>query len=211
MDTSNQWSGQAFHGLWAPLPEPCLLLTLKGRIVEINLAGARMLRRAAMEMIGAELSSFLADPADKLRQYLLLCSRTGQDIPGLLSFKDFDNRAERYRCFGHRIKTFRPDAALIFLRCQLARLANYRFRALRRQIAGLGALQGGACGQRAVRAQPEALQGIILPICCFCKKIRNEHDYYEEVEVYLRNHAGLDFSHTICPACMHTYYPEYNI
>lgn len=54
--------------------------------------------------------------------------------------------------------------------------------------------------------QINTLHGI-LPICSFCKKIRNDTGYWEQVEVYIRNHSEADFSHSICPECMEKYYP----
>lgn len=48
----------------------------------------------------------------------------------------------------------------------------------------------------------------ILPICSFCKNIRNDEGYYEKLEEYIHKHSGVDFSHTICPACMKEHYPE---
>ena len=53
----------------------------------------------------------------------------------------------------------------------------------------------------------KVLQGI-LPICSFCKKIRNDQGYYEQIEGYIHKHSGVDFSHTICPPCMKKHYPE---
>lgn len=41
----------------------------------------------------------------------------------------------------------------------------------------------------------------LLPICMFCKKIRDDNDYWHQIEAYLHNHAGTDFSHGICPDC----------
>ena len=41
----------------------------------------------------------------------------------------------------------------------------------------------------------------ILPICSYCKKIRNDGDYWEQLETYMNERAGLDFSHSICPEC----------
>jgi phosphoserine phosphatase RsbU/P len=41
-----------------------------------------------------------------------------------------------------------------------------------------------------------------LPICCYCKKIRNDNDYWEQVESYITTHAGTQFSHAICPPCL---------
>ena len=48
----------------------------------------------------------------------------------------------------------------------------------------------------------------ILPICSFCKNIRNDEGYYEQIEGYIHKHSGVDFSHTICPDCMKKHYPE---
>lgn len=53
----------------------------------------------------------------------------------------------------------------------------------------------------------KVLQGI-LPICSFCKNIRNDQGYYEQIEDYIHKHSGVDFSHTICPSCMKKHYPE---
>lgn len=41
----------------------------------------------------------------------------------------------------------------------------------------------------------------LLPICMFCKKIRDDNDYWQQIEVYLHQHTGTDFSHGICPDC----------
>ncbi len=48
----------------------------------------------------------------------------------------------------------------------------------------------------------------ILPICSFCKNIRNDEGYYEQIEEYVHKHSGVDFSHTICPLCMEKHYSE---
>ncbi len=53
----------------------------------------------------------------------------------------------------------------------------------------------------------KALKGI-LPICSYCKKIRDDEGYWEQVEVYMRDRVGVDFSHSICPECMDKYFPE---
>ena len=45
----------------------------------------------------------------------------------------------------------------------------------------------------------------ILPICSYCKKIRDDGDYWEQLETYMTEHAGMDFSHSICPDCYDTH------
>ncbi len=49
----------------------------------------------------------------------------------------------------------------------------------------------------------------IIPICSYCKKIRNDQGYYESVEQYFSRHKDTDFSHTICPDCMEEHFPDF--
>ena len=44
------------------------------------------------------------------------------------------------------------------------------------------------------------LQGL-LPICSYCKRIRDDHDYWQQVEGYISEHSDARFSHSICPDC----------
>lgn len=48
----------------------------------------------------------------------------------------------------------------------------------------------------------------ILPLCSFCKKIRNDKGYWEQVDVYIHKHSQADISHSVCPECMKKHYPE---
>ena len=56
-------------------------------------------------------------------------------------------------------------------------------------------------------ARVKTLSGL-LPICASCKKIRNDHGYWEQVETYLKNRADIEFTHGICPDCSKRLYPE---
>ena len=48
----------------------------------------------------------------------------------------------------------------------------------------------------------------ILPLCSFCKKIRDDKGYWEQVDIYIHKHSQADISHSICPECMKEHYPE---
>jgi phosphoserine phosphatase RsbU/P len=56
--------------------------------------------------------------------------------------------------------------------------------------------------------QIKTLRGI-LPICASCKKIRDDQGYWNQVEVYVREHTEAEFSHGICPECVRKLYPEW--
>ena len=47
------------------------------------------------------------------------------------------------------------------------------------------------------------LQGL-LPICSYCKRVRNDGDYWQQVESYVSDHSDARFSHGICPDCYET-------
>lgn len=49
-------------------------------------------------------------------------------------------------------------------------------------------------------AQVKQLEGII-PICCYCKRVRDDEKFWRRVEEYVSAHSGCDFSHGICPEC----------
>ena len=42
----------------------------------------------------------------------------------------------------------------------------------------------------------------LLPICMYCKSVRDDKDYWHEIEEYIHTETGADFSHGICPNCM---------
>jgi DNA-binding response OmpR family regulator len=52
-------------------------------------------------------------------------------------------------------------------------------------------------------AHVQRLQGL-LPICSYCKKVRNETNYWEQVDSYLTSHSDVQLTHGICPTCMDT-------
>ena len=56
----------------------------------------------------------------------------------------------------------------------------------------------------------KTLSGLI-PICSFCKKIRDDNGYWNQIESYIKEHSEAEFSHGICPECAKKQYPEYLI
>jgi phosphoserine phosphatase RsbU/P len=41
----------------------------------------------------------------------------------------------------------------------------------------------------------------LLPICSYCKKVRDDQNYWQQIESYISERTGTDFSHSICPDC----------
>jgi|GEM_PF-1386357 len=46
----------------------------------------------------------------------------------------------------------------------------------------------------------------LLPICSVCKKIRNDHNEWQQLETFIRNHSEAQFTHSLCPDCLSRLY-----
>jgi phosphoserine phosphatase RsbU/P len=64
-------------------------------------------------------------------------------------------------------------------------------RDLRRQVAEL----------EAALSQVKQLRGL-LPICSYCKKVRDDKDYWHQLDSYVTAHTDAQFSHGVCPDCL---------
>jgi len=75
--------------------------------------------------------------------------------------------------------------------------------------------------RRAERARQNALDTLrktldevkelkgLLPICAHCKKVRDDTGYWNQIENYISVHTKAEFSHSLCPSCATTLYPDY--
>ncbi len=118
-------------------------------------------------------------PESKLVYLILLTGNTGRDavVRGLEAgahdyiTKPFDNE--------EMLARIRVGLRMLTLQQTLAD----RVRELESAISNVKKLQG------------------LLPICSYCKSIRTDEDYWQQVEHYLSAHTEAEFSHGICPSC----------
>jgi len=64
--------------------------------------------------------------------------------------------------------------------------------------------------ERLVRALQEALAEVktlqaILPICSYCRKVRDDENFWQNVETYIAKHTTTRFSHSVSPSCITEY------
>ena len=59
-------------------------------------------------------------------------------------------------------------------------------------------------------ARVKQLEGII-PICSYCKKIRDDQNSWQQLEQYISEHSEAVFSHGICPKCLKKHFPAVSI
>ena len=68
--------------------------------------------------------------------------------------------------------------------------------------------------EKLIHELQEALANIktlsgLLPICSYCKKIRDDKGYWNQIEFYIRDHSGAEFTHGMCPECLKKLYPDF--
>ena len=111
------------------------------------------------------------------------------------TFDEFDDLAESFNAMGEALGGTRAD--------------------LEKAIAELKATQHGLEERVADRTRElqetvekmDVLRGL-LPICCSCKKIRDDQGYWRQVEQFVSQHTGARFTHGICPECQLKLYGE---
>lgn len=59
-----------------------------------------------------------------------------------------------------------------------------------------------------LREDIRILRGL-LPVCSYCKKIRDEGDEWRQIEEYISKHSEAQFSHTYCPECLREHFPHF--
>lgn len=83
-----------------------------------------------------------------------------------------------------------PDGSVIY---SVARDITQRKQAEEERERLLRELQAALAEVKTLRA--------ILPICAYCKRIRDDRNYWQSVEAYISRHTNARFSHGICPSC----------
>ena len=111
------------------------------------------------------------------------------------TFDEFDDLAESFNAMGEALGGTRADLekAITELKATqhgLEQRVEERTRELQETIEKMDVLRG------------------LLPICCSCKKIRDDQGYWKQVEQFVGEHTGARFTHGICPECQLKLYGE---
>jgi len=84
---------------------------------------------------------------------------------------------------------------------QLSAEQKTAMEALSRQVMALLELRRVSARMAEALEKIKTLHGL-LPICAWCKRIRDDKGYWSQVEAYLHEHTGAGFTHGICPDCL---------
>ena len=165
-------------------------LDYSGHFKRINPAWERALGFTVAELMSRPFIEFV-HPDDRERT-LQQNARVRAGEPALA----FENR---YRCKDGSYRWFRwnaaPDASKQVI-YSVARDITESKRAEDERELLVTRLQEALSEVRSLQA--------ILPICSYCRKIKDDANYWHSVEDYISRHTNSEFSHGVCPNCLRT-------
>lgn len=183
--------------LFTSVPIGLYRATPQGELLEVNAALAEMLHFSdPAELIGARLSELHANPAE-YAQWQTLMEQQGmvhgfqaqlRTPPGGMCWVENSARATTERAGDSPI--FEGSLEDISHRKKVEQEREELISELQHALATVKTLSG------------------LLPICAACKKIRDDHGYWNQIEVFIENHSDAEFTHSFCPDCMRHLYPE---
>ncbi|MEW6752569.1 MAG: histidine kinase N-terminal 7TM domain-containing protein [Candidatus Latescibacterota bacterium] len=168
------------HGL----PDGVLVVDATRRVAEINPAACRLFRVEEEHVVGRDASVVLGGYPELVA---LLTASEAVQIEVRLG-----TREPRY--LDVRMVPLAERRAVLRGRLVMLRDVTERARAcLERERL--------ACELQQARAQVATLRGL-LPICPWCRKVRDDRDYWARVESYVSAHPEADLTQDVCPACL---------
>jgi len=100
-----------------------------------------------------------------------------------------------------KVEIFRSGANDFVSKPMVAEVLEMRVRNLLHIRNLMRRLESQHAAMKLALEEIKTLKGI-LPICMYCKKIRDDSGYWSQLEAYIRDHSDANFSHGICPDCM---------
>jgi PAS domain S-box-containing protein len=151
------------------------------KLTFMNRAGESMLGRSAGELLGKTIWDLFpeldTDATQLLRRVMLVRS------PGSCE----THYAPTGQWLSFHVNPFRGGISVLFRDISERRNAETERERLIRDL-------------QSALADVRTLRGLI-PICAWCKRIRNDYGYWEQLELYLKSHSEADFTHGMCPEC----------
>lgn len=134
---------------------------------------------------------------DGIETAKIIHSRFNIPVIYLTAYSDEERltRAIATEPFGYILKPFQERELLAVIE-----MALYKHRVEEERIKLLNDL-------KAAKAHVKTLTGL-LPICASCKRVRDDHGYWQRIEAYIEEHSDADFTHSVCPECTNKFFKQ---
>lgn len=193
-------SEQHFRAVSQSANEAIITTNISGLILHWNSGAERIFGYAESEILGKRLTSII--PEDKIQQHQEGLDRVahGGDRHVIGKTVELTGRHKSGRIFPLELSLaeWETSSGKYFTGILRDVTARKQIEADREQL--ITDLQSAL-------EEVKTLSGIV-PICANCKKIRDDKGFWEQVDQYVTRHTDAKFSHSICPDCTQTLYPE---
>ncbi len=194
MDINNP---QFFQLLIDYLPEPVFVKDNDHRVIVANQAFYDIFQMAAQDVIGYTLAEHVPDDE---REHFLRIDRN------VLDTGESDLREEKLTVGGivHTIKTSKrryiDESGDHFLICSIHNITELK--SVEKKLVQEKAQLEAALSE--IKTLKE-----ILPICSYCRKVRDDEGLWKQLEDYVVSHTDSSFSHSICKDCTQKHFPDH--
>lgn len=179
----------------------------EGIIQTFNPAAERLLGYSAKEIIGRETPLLWRDPQEIAERAASLSKRLGRPVKA--TFDAVAAKVQFEEINDGEWTFIRKDGKKFIASLVVTALADHTgnftgFIGIFRDISARKALEADRekliYELKEALAQVKTLSGLI-PICGWCKNVRNDSGYWQTVEQYVKSHAEVTFTHGMCPDC----------
>ncbi len=197
-DAQRRWT-DVLEVVLAASTDPIFCILEDGTYRYLNAAFSSAFGKGPEELIGKRIYDvFPPEEAEKRMTVVKRAFATGETIVFDVRVPAIDG--ERY--YMTSVKPIRGEDGAVSAVVCISKDITERKRAELERERLIGELQ-------AALQHVRTLSGL-LPICCSCKKIRDDHGYWTQIETYIRDHTQAEFTHGMCPECIERYYPGIN-
>lgn len=185
-------SEERFRRSFDDAPIGLALVSVEGRWLRVNRAICEMVGRSETELLATDFQT-ITHPDDLQTDLNFIQLMFAGKI------RDYKMEKRYFHKHGHIIYVLLsvslvrdPDDQPLYFVSQIQDITEHKQHETEREKL-IGEL-------REALAEVKTLSGMI-PICGWCKNVRNDQGYWSSVEQYVRNHTGVTFSHGMCPEC----------
>jgi PAS domain S-box-containing protein len=189
---------ERFRSLFDEAPVGYHEVDKEGYVTKLNYTELNMLGYTAEEMIGQPIWKFTAEP-EKVKR-ILKAKIAGNLTPGQAFERTYRRKDGTPLVVIAEDRLLKNETGgIIGIRTTIQDITE-RKKADKERDTLIKDLQEAL-------SRVKVLSGM-LPICSSCKKIRDDKGYWNQVEVYIRDHSEAEFTHGICPECFKKLYPN---
>ncbi len=173
-------------------PECVKLLSRDGSLLHMNRAGLAMIEADSFDDVKSQSVYALIAPEYR-EEFRSLTERNFSGESGIMEFEMIGLKGGRLRLETHAVP-LRNTNGDIYASLGITRNVTERRLAEKEREKLISKLQDAL-------ANVKTLKGL-LPVCAWCKKVRDDRGYWDKLENYIRQRSDADFTHGICPECL---------